>query len=284
MSIVRPKIFLDTGICINVANGIIDPAEWRRVQKWIASRYRYVISFITLKELLIKLARGSDAYFEQNKRPLRVLWSPANRSFLPYPAVLALRTALGMRSVARSDDSGMIEEQWAKTVLGNVLKAPNKAALKRGIKVRNQRGSMWTFDLDHFDTHENSPQMEHAQLLEGIRDGNIEMPKPNSWAAWILHQFGITPLTEDCEKLGLSLDAAFRFSVALSEMAKNRSYDFTAHASDWGDALQLYYLCDARMHLLTLDADFRNRTKGSVQGSRILLYSEFVRSIRSEVS
>jgi hypothetical protein len=139
---------------------------------------------------------------------------------------------------------------------------------------------MWTFDLDHFDIHENRPQIEHAELLQGIRDGRIEMPRPNSWAAWILHQFSLKPYKDDCKLLASSLDAAFRFGLALSEMAKNKSYDFTAHASDWGDVLQLYYLCDEAMHMLTLDADFRNRTKGSVQRSRILLYSDFVKKMR----
>ena len=44
---VRPKIILDTNLCISVANGNIDPKEWQRVQKYINSHYRYYISFVT---------------------------------------------------------------------------------------------------------------------------------------------------------------------------------------------------------------------------------------------
>jgi hypothetical protein len=87
--------------------------------------------------------------------------------------------------------------------------------------------------------------------------------------------------TRQCKKLVVALDAAYRFSCALGKMAKEGRYDFRAkgHASDWGDVLQLHYLCDGSMHFLTFDSDFRNRTKGSPQSSRILQYPEFVRSL-----
>src|SRR5437016_11681334 len=107
LRMVRPKIFLDTDVCINAASGKIDTAEWRRVQNHIATHYRYCVSFITLKELFIKLARGSAAYFERNKEPLRVLYQPARRQFLPYPSVFALRTVLGIKSAARIHGCGL---------------------------------------------------------------------------------------------------------------------------------------------------------------------------------
>jgi predicted nucleic acid-binding protein len=279
LPIVRPRIFLDTNICINVANGSIDPDEWRRVQRRLVTNYRYCISVITLKELFSKLARGDEAHFDQNKGPLKVLDTPAKKTFLPYPHVFALRTVLRIMSAARSDCSGLAEEEWARAVLRAVLDAPSKRNLKHGIPVRNRRDQIQTFDLDHFDAHENRPQHEHAQLLQGIREGRVEKPEPKKTAAWILQDLGFTPYTKHCEKLASSLDAAFRFSSALSKLSRDKGYDYGAHASDWGDSLQLFYLCDPSMHLLTSDGDFRTRTKGSLQSSRILLYSEFVGSL-----
>jgi hypothetical protein len=105
------------------------------------------------------------------------------------------------------------------------------------------------------------------------------MPKRNTWAASILETHDLTPYTETCERLVARLDAAYRFDYALCEMAKTQNYDFKKHANDWGDVLQLFYLCDEAMHVLTADQDFCNRTKGSFQSSRILIYSEFVRSL-----
>ena len=97
----RPRPFLDTNICIHVANGNIAPAEWRRVQSRINSGYRYCISFIALKELFSKLARGSEAYFERNKGALKVLDAPSKKTFLPYPSLFALRTVLRNETAAR---------------------------------------------------------------------------------------------------------------------------------------------------------------------------------------
>src|SRR5262245_45314142 len=96
----RPKLFLDTNVCIDVANGKIGSAEWRRFLKYITTHYRYYISFITWKELLTKLNRGSDDYFQRNKEPLQVLFRPSKRHVLPYPSVFAVRTILGIK-VAR---------------------------------------------------------------------------------------------------------------------------------------------------------------------------------------
>lgn len=138
---------------------------------------------------------------------------------------------------------------------------------------------MQSFDLDEFDVSENEPQNQHAELLQGIREGRIDMPEPEKWAAWILHHHERTPFTASCQKLVVNLDAAYRFSCSLSKMAKDKGYDFKAHASDWGDSTQLFYLCDEEMHFLTFDGDFRHRTKGSSQSSRILFYPEFVKSI-----
>jgi hypothetical protein len=173
----------------------------------------------------------------------------------------------------------LAEEEWAKTILRAVLDAPSKLQLKRGIPIGNQKHRMQTFDLDHFDTHENKPQKEHARLLQAIRDGEVDMPHPKKLAALTIHDLGYAPYTHDCEKLANSLDAAFRYSSSLGKMAKDKGYDFSKHASDWGDTVQLYYLCDQSMHVLTSDADFRNRMKGSSQSARILLYPEFVRSL-----
>jgi len=273
---IRPKLFLDTNVCIDVASGRICPAEWRRVQKYINAHYRYYISWITWKELLTKLSRGSDDYFQRNKEPLRVLYGPAKRHFLPYPFVFAIRTTLGIK-VARNYNSNLTEEEVLEAVLKATIDAPNKTALRNGIRSRSQR-KFTRFDLDDFDTHENAPQKESAELLQGIREGTIDKPERRKWAAWILHPWGLTPYTDKCEKLADALDAAYRFTLSLSKLARDKGYDFNTHASNWGDTLQLFYLCDESMHFLTQDADFRNRTTNSPQSCRILTYGEFVRS------
>jgi hypothetical protein len=180
-----------------------------------------------------------------------------------------------------SPTDDLTDEEFGETVTKAVLQAPSKAQLKDGIPISNQKRRMQQFDLDHFDTHENQPQEEHATLLQRMRDGVISKPEPMQWAAWILHQHDFAPYDDDCQKLVVSLDAAYRYGVALSKFTNNANYDFQrpGNVTAWGDTLQLFYLCDDQMHFLTTDNDFREYTKGSSQARRILIYKDFVRSL-----
>jgi len=100
-TMVCPKLFLDTNVCINVANETIPRDEWQKVRKHIQAHYSYQISYVTLKELFAKITRGENDYFEENKKPLHVLCELPQQEFLPYPPVFALRTVLELKSVAR---------------------------------------------------------------------------------------------------------------------------------------------------------------------------------------
>jgi len=275
----RPQLFLDTNVCINVANGNVPADEWQWVQKHIAACYDYSISFITMKELFGRLARCKAEFFLQNKEPLHVLLAPGSR-FLPHPSIFALRTVLGLQELSRkSEFVNLRDEELSERVLAAVLAAPSKAQLKAGIPIPNQPGQLQSFDLDHFDQHETQPQIEFADILQGIREDRTDMPKPLTWVANLLNDHGFTPLTDQCEKLSVALDAAYRFSCTLSKLSKDTDYDFHRHQTNWGDALQLFYLCDESMHFLTFDGKCRTQANPSSQTSRILVYPEFVRSL-----
>lgn len=274
---IRQKIFFDTNICINVANGTIPQAEWRKVRQHIEARYSYLISFVTLKELLAKISRGTDDYFEENKKSLRVLCEHGQQEFLPYPAVFALRTVLGLKSVARR--SWLPEEELYETVCKAILQASGKAQLKDGVQhPDNPRGIFW-FDIDHFDRHENEPQVGHLNLLQGMQDGSVNMPDPMKLAAYTMEDCEQAPDAESCGKLAKALNAAYTFSRNLGKLSKNKQAHLEKRMSDWGDIMQLYYLCDESMHFLTFDGKCRNQTQGSTQQNRILLYKDLARAI-----
>ena len=268
----RPKLFIDTNICINVANGTIPQAEWQRVRQHIEAHYSYQISAITLKEVLAKISRGKDDYFEENKKSLRVLYDAPQRAFLPYPAVFALRTVLGLKSVARR--SSIPEEELYETVCKALFQASSKTQLKDGVQYPNRPGKLFSFDIDHFDRHENKPQIEHLDLLEGMRDGRVRMPDPMKLAAYTMEACGQASDAECCRKLANALDAANVFSRNLGKLSKSNHAHLGKRESDWGDIMQLYYLCDESMHFLTCDEKCRNQTQGSPQQRRILLYRD----------
>jgi hypothetical protein len=281
---IRPILFLDTNICLEASKrrGGISEEDWSRVQRTIQSTYRYAISYATLKEILVRLARGQDDFFEQNKCALRRLVGGRrldNITYFDKPPLFAIERVLGMNVRPRIEIDGgppILLKEWAIRVIKSILKAPTKAALKTGVKVREFRKTHFTFDLDHFDSAENGPQGEHADLLQGIRTGTIDTGNRMIMSAWLLEQAGITPISAHCQLLSTRLDAAWRYALWLCGQAKNQNYDFHRHRSDWDDANQLFYLCDPSVYILTLDGDFRARAAGSTQSNQILAYRDFL--------
>lgn len=198
---VRPKLFLDTNVCINVASGVVPHDEWQKVRSQIEAHYSYQISYVTVKELFARITRGEDAYFEENKKPLHVLCEVSRQEFLPYPPVFALRTVLGLELVPR-------REQWSDFACKAILQGFDKAQLKAGVRCLDRPGQFFKFDLDHFDKHENGAQMEHLDLLRRMQAGRVEMSDWMEMAAFLLRDCRQTPDTESCRKLANALNAA----------------------------------------------------------------------------
>jgi hypothetical protein len=287
----RPKIILDTNICSDVVNGVISPDEWKRVRQHINAHYRYWISFITLKELCGRLAKGKDEFFEENKKPLRVLYEPAKIEFLAYPVTFALRTVLGVDVSRRFDRKyARTEEEFYELIYKVVLRASSKRQLKvLGVPNPNSRPKIITFDLDHFDSHEDGPQKTFAERFKKIREGKVKNPTPRMIVEGLLEDLPSdcvrtgdipTPTAENYEKLEHSLDAACKHICNVAGLMKDGNYDISKpkNENNWGDSMQLFYLCDESMHFLTADKGFHNNTQGSPQQSRILLYKDFVQS------
>jgi len=276
---IRPKLFLDTSVCINVASEKIPCDEWRRVRQHVEANFSYQISFITLKELFAKVSRGKDDYFEENKKSLRVLCEFPQPGFLPYPPVFALRTVLGL-PVARRSRLPFPEEERHETILKAVLQCSGKAQLKAGMPCPGRPWGVLSFDLDHFDRHENKAQAEHLSLLQRVRAGSVEMSSGTELASFLLRDCGQAHDTESCNKLANALEAAYKFSDNLSKMSNNnKEANLEKRETDWGDIMQLYYLCDESMHFLTYDKKCRNQVQSRMQQSRILLYRDLARLV-----
>src|SRR5437879_7503050 len=142
----RPKIYFDTNICIDLANGSIDTNEWNSVHRYIRENFRYCISFITVKELFAPMARGSEEFFSKNKRALKILYDCGKREFLPYPFAFALQTILKVRHKDLHPEPK--DGSWLKNIVETVLLTTSKDALKAGIPSPRRGGKLVTFDLD----------------------------------------------------------------------------------------------------------------------------------------
>ncbi len=105
--------------------------------------------------------------------------------------------------------------------------------------------------------------MGHLDLLQGIRDDRVSKPDPMKLAAYTMEDCCQVPDAESCGKLADALSAAYILSDNLGKVAKNKKARLEKRANDWGDIMQLYYLCDESMHFITFDEKSRNQTSGA---------------------
>jgi hypothetical protein len=171
------RIFLDTTVCINVANGRISGDTWERAQSLIRRSYRYCISWITVKELFGKLSRGDSAHYDENKCPLRCLasgWGSPGPLYLADPPVAAISIALPEVDVPQRAKER--DGSYLRTLVNLVLRAASKEEMRGGVLKKGSRHKGERFDLDSFDSSENEPQRIHAAICEGLRCGSHVFP------------------------------------------------------------------------------------------------------------
>ena len=268
----KPRLFLDTQICIDIGKRVIDRRMWARVWRHITSNFQYVISPLTLCEVLTGVASGTDRYFNENREALRVLVPPnSQKRFLGLPAAFVLQTVL-CHKIEAQGFAPKDFDTWVKVV----LRAPNKHALEAGdVPLGVSSTQTYGFDSSLHVAQLSQGEHEHVQELHKLRNGILEIPSSLVWAAAILVRQGMKPSHEECQRVARSLDAAFQFDMSLYSHARTSNYNFEKHKSDWIDEQQLYYLSDPQVYFLTRDGRLREWTKASTQASRILDFDSF---------
>jgi hypothetical protein len=256
----KPRLFFDTQICITVGKRLVDQRCWTRVWRYVKENFQYVISPLTLCELLRGVASGTDLYFDENREAIRVLIpSLAHPRFLEFPAAFVLKTVLNCTQGAPSLGTEEFEK-WVRVV----LRASSKDQLECG-DVRLGPGSTrrYGFDSTLHVAQLLQGEREHIEQPDELRKGNLHVPSQRAWAAGILARQGLNPRDEHCRKVSHSLDAAFQFDMSLYDRAKTSNYNFEKHATNWIDEQQLYYLSDPQMHIVTADGRLQQWIKRS---------------------
>jgi hypothetical protein len=171
----RPTAFLDTSICISVANKQIPVEEWRAVWKYIANRYDYAISPMTLGEIMVGIARGDAQYFEENRQALRVLYQTHKKSFLRMPGHFVLEKVLN----DRRDNPGLEPPDFELEVRVT-LAAVSKTALERGkVVLRDSPNFVRGVELHAIDESIRRGKEHFAKRLEQLRTGLLNIPSPD---------------------------------------------------------------------------------------------------------
>jgi hypothetical protein len=142
---VKPKLFLDTSVCIDVARAkVISASDWAGTWEKCKTRFGYCISPVTIYELVAGLAESDDAHFIESRKAIQVLYPTGPKSFLDLLSVFVPNTIFGEnRRTAPSVDTAF--DLWIKAV----LLSPDKTTLQSeklrvGLKGRSGLG----LDLD----------------------------------------------------------------------------------------------------------------------------------------
>ena len=271
----NPKIFLDTCVCIDVAQGVQPGADWTSVSKTLCKKFRYKISPLTVYELISGLARGGGEHFQRNREAISVLYPAGRKTFLPPLSVFMPNALFGEhRRMPYS-----VENDFERWVLA-VLQARSFSELQSDkLIVRGKRIGLSLAEINR-DMH--IVRRDHARMfkfMHGTGPGTAELTH-QVWADSILKGVGKPPTKDNISLVVQRLDAAYRFQARQWKFISNPQYDFEKHDSDLTDDMQLCYLCDPELYFVTTDKRLWNCTRGSTQSARVLGFSELQRLLR----
>jgi hypothetical protein len=267
----RPKIVFDTQVISNVCTGVISRSEWDAVLKRMSRRCRYMISANTLYELLVGVANGDEGHFTENQNRIRILCEPPKRQFLPLVGDFVRSTVFRLQPRKLA-----FQPQRIKLWTDVLLTAETKQELLHGVTLSRLGHSdkRYRFDLSLLAQQVEDGKHRHSGRLEELRQGKLRASTPEKWIQAVLRETGVPITPANTARLLAAVDAALHYDLSLYDMAKNHSYDFSQHNSDWIDGQQLLYLADPFIKFITSDRRIKVRTQRSTQVDRILNFEE----------
>jgi hypothetical protein len=268
------KLFFDTNVC-DILSKAKHAALLTALQKRLFSGFRLLIAPTTIFELLDGLARSDRKYFRDHQARFKILALSSGLKCLPHPAAFVIKRVLG-KPATRPGFEPTNFAQWIKVVLA----AQSYDDLAQG-KVKLSGVKLgYGMDFLTFSSQMDEGKSEHANLLVSVRNGTQMRPTPEQWAASILAMNGCVCSSDEAKKVATALDAAYVLDSYLWELAKNNSYNFLKHASDWMDVEHLHYLADPSIHFLTNDeSTIKRRVLASTQANRILILKDEVKKL-----
>jgi hypothetical protein len=268
----RPTIAFGSEVCINAAKRTYPAAEWKAVWKYVANNFRYVMIPPVLTEILLGIAQGDEAYFEENRKPLKIFYPTHQKRFLDMPGSFAAQIVLRREPQPNLTGPAVFTDQ-----VRVVMYAENKAQLLSGRVVMPGSTESRGMDLGLLVGQMDKGKKNHVDSLEQLRIGNLTVPpQAEEWARLWMDSIGIAAAPEECVLVVAALEAAYGYQCFLWNQATTGQYNFANHASDWIDSQLLYYLCDPKMYLLVDDNQLKNRIAGSPQSDRVITYTDFI--------
>lgn len=251
----RPEIYFDTQVIRNAADGVIAQADWKRTSEHVARKFRHRVSPVTLYELMSDIAAADESAFESRRERVRLLFMAKKNKFLRLPRHFAAERLFGdTRPMHNMEPDDF--DVWGRVVLA----AADRNTLLTGVSMKEDPRMRYRMDLEDIDKHLKEGEAEYRQVENGAGEA-----RPNDNDALTDHMLRLLwrdPDDNGREKVKTNLSAA---------LVLDRD------SAPWTRVLQLFYLCDPELILVSNDENMLAAAKNSAQGERIWGYDRLKR-------
>ena len=268
-----PRLFFDTNVLESLATPPFN-AYLEKIRKHLSHEFVYVLSPLTVDELLLGIHSGDEQFFRKDQAKMEVLRGVGQIRLLPFPASFALKQALEIHVNPPTASAAVVKKS-----IDAVIRARSKAHLEQGLVPLRLSRKTGGLNFEPIVQRHTLGKAEHARILESLRAKQVRRPTSVEWVKKSFRYFGLELGDGDWLKLASAMEAAFTLNDFLCDQAEQERYDFAKHDSDWIDVHQLFYLCDPSVHFLTRDVKLRNRIGKCGQASRIILLDEVVKAL-----
>ncbi len=277
--------FLDT----SVVSRLVAYSRYDRQRVWtyIKTRWEYVISAMTIIELMVGMHEGDDIHWGDRRERFDVLVEPDDSATI----LIVPHEYLCQYLFGAAPTPGYSERD-----LRNWLHVIRNAVSRRALRDVTVDGKRSRFLLEMFAADSAAVREKFVDSMGRWRlwkerkatltfrvDGQAwseETPKDKEpshlvWAAAVASQC-VEPTEENAKKVESVTSAAFAYYKAMWTLTKSH-WKYAKDTGSWADCEQLLYLSNRRNHVIYLDNDFKTRTAGSSQKAQLISLAEVLK-------
>jgi hypothetical protein len=245
------------------------------------SKFRRVLSVMTLWELLDAIRGGDETHFEKDLERLRIAaGNPKHPLVLPTPVPFAIQHVL-----KRPAPSTFLTPKTYERIFSVVMRAKNWVELcDKGVTMPGAVNQRKKYRPEIVWRQIFEGELQYVRRLEARRLSPSKLPPPELWASLLAKDLGVTVSEVEAQQLASGFDAAYRFYEEVWNMVvKDKNYNVENNKNDWIDMQQTMYLCDEKIFLMTCDNGIITKTKRSSQATRILYLPSYLSQQRIQL-
>ena len=277
--------FLDTSVVSRLVT--YSTHDRQRIWAYIKIRWDYVISAMTVIELMVGMHEGDDIHWGDRRERLDVLVEPdENAAILIVPHEYLCQYLFGAAPTRGYSESDL--RKWLHVIRSAVSRyalrdvtvdgkrsrfllesvAADSALVREKFVDSMGRWRLWkqskaeiTFRVDGQPWSEETPKDKE--------------PSHVVWAGALASQC-VEPTEQNAKKVKSVTSAAFAYYKTMWRLTKS-SWKYAKDTGSWADCEQLLYLSNPRNHVIYLDKDFKTRTAGSSQKAQLISFAEVLK-------